>query len=116
MKSLLTGSRVYGEPRPDSDIDMVILAENADDRIKLMTYRDHTTKTHVRPGNVPGYNGVSLRYGNLNIILVDDPKVFEAWEKGTNFLKAIAPVTHEQACLIFETMFKVARGEDKVPF
>ena len=119
MESILTGSHVYGLPRQDSDLDMVVLIEKNEDYFLLSRIADNPLHNQTPSA----YNGVSLRYGKLNIIAVlKDRKVFEAWKRGTEFLKSIRPVTKEQACLIFETMFKIVKEPvqvddlDKLPF
>lgn len=120
MKCLLTGSRVYGTPRLDSDVDMVVLIEDPEDYYILAQESEFNTQgAKLRADQ--SYNGRSLRFGKLNIIAVlKDEMVFEAWRKGTDFLKSIRPVTKEQACLIFDTMFGVVmeqkKGEVGVPF
>lgn len=108
MKACLTGSRVYGTPRFDSDLDCVVLVEDDND-YQLLHFSSDKRNGAILTND--GYNGVSLRFGNLNVIAVlRDEKVFEAWRKGTDFLKAIRPVTKEQACMVLETMFKVVKS------
>ncbi len=113
MKACLTGSRVYGTPRPDSDLDCVILVEDEDDWDLLSHNQDFTQKkmpSFDMSNTQGGYCGRSLRYGKMNVSAVlRDKRVYEAWEKGTRFLKAIKPVTKEQACLVLESMFNVAQ-------
>lgn len=42
---LLTGSRVYGKPRPDSDWDIIIITERKKDRIKKLWHGHHLDVT-----------------------------------------------------------------------
>ncbi len=97
MKSFLTGSRVYGTPRLDSDVDLVVLV-SLDDHSKLWQNRD-TSLDHDA-------SGVTIRYGDLNIIaLIDDEegrKQFDIWNTVTEELKLKAPVTKEQAIVAFD--------------
>ena len=72
LKSFLTGSRVYGEPREDSDIDLVIHGDN--DLLSSLLLNSET-------GEMP------LRFGKLNLIVLSSD-TFEAWKKGTDELIA----------------------------
>lgn len=95
--SFLTGSRVYGTPRPDSDIDLVVLVTEED----LARLREVGT---VRPQHT-GYNtfeSCSLYFGNLNLIAVTKPDEYTAWLIGTNNLRDHAPVTRAQAVQEFD--------------
>lgn len=89
--AFVTGSRVYGTPRPDSDIDLCVtgiseldyhlLRENADDH--------------------KGSGDGSLVFGRLNLILLDAAE-FEVWREATNELAARKPVTREEAVREFK--------------
>lgn len=93
MKSFLTGSRVYGVPKSDSDIDLVVLV-NEDDIKKLLPMADgadgHGGCEHYE-------DGVSLRFGKLNLLCVTKERHFELWRRGTNEIKEHAPVTRDFA-------------------
>lgn len=65
----ITGSHAYGEPRPDSDIDLVVWAETGSDT-----------------RNVLEENGYPVRFGKLNLILVDDEEQWQIWKRGTDQL------------------------------
>lgn len=85
MNAFLTGSRVYGTPRPDSDIDLVILVDGlTGDALELLKEGDG-----------------AIRFGRLNLIACYDKQDFLNWKKGTDQLREIArlegPVTREQA-------------------
>lgn len=102
--SVVTGSRKYGIPRDDSDIDLVVhLTE--EDLQRLASQAESVSLANVNSG----YNGASLRFGNLNLIAVTEKRTFDAWKNGTQFLSAIKPVTKEIACLWFDTMFKIQK-------
>lgn len=117
MRACLTGSRVYGTPRHDSDLDCVILVENQEDMNLLVWSQDFNRSANnnsffMDENAGQGYCGKSLRFGNMNVIAVlRDERVFEAWRVGTDFLRQIKPVTKEQACLVLESMFKVAQAQ-----
>lgn len=103
MEIIFTGSRVYGVPRQESDLDIVILC-NA-------TEYDMLRSVHVRndeDGHVlyPEGGGLNLRFGNLNIIATTDEAMFAAWKEGTQFLKDMkyydGPVTRDKAIAVLE--------------
>lgn len=84
MNAFITGSRVYGIPREDSDIDLVVLVdETTRDNLRLL--RDN-------------HDAFKVTFGRLNLVLVTTTKEFEAWKQGTEELKALSPVTREFAC------------------
>lgn len=67
--SFLTGSHVYGSPRPDSDIDLVISADDHD--LEVFRSISHGTSTMV--------------FGRLSCILAN-PEQYRVWRIGTRFL------------------------------
>lgn len=84
QNGFITGSRVYGVPTEESDLDLVICAghEVTD---KLDEFSDHG----------PGASG-GVVYGMLNIIALS-PVEFQAWKEATEYLITIKPVSREQA-------------------
>lgn len=96
MKSFLTGSRVYGTPRVDSDVDLVVLVSQADVNV-LWENNDSES---------PSSGTATLRFGRLNVIaLVDNEegrKQYRIWNDVTEALKRKAPVTKEEAVKAFE--------------
>lgn len=68
MNSFLTGSQVYGKPRKDSDLDLVVLV-SPETAAKLIKHSDL--------GKEP------VRYGKLNLILCEDDIEFATWKVGT---------------------------------
>lgn len=94
-ESFVTGSRVYGTPRPDSDIDLVVLVSEQDlSRLEEMAAKINDFGS---PGG-PNYDdGRSLRFSNLNLLCVTCKKHFDIWKQGTAELKAMAPVTRDKA-------------------
>ena len=92
--AILGGSRRYGEPREDSDTDLVILVSEEEGKVLCQQADEPKTKQ-------PWQKSCSLRFGKLNIILCTDETYFKRWEEGiTNLLKN-APVTREQAIAEF---------------
>lgn len=94
MNAFLVGSRVYGTPREDSDIDLVV-------RI------DHEQAQMIRAladppkGNDPV--GV-VRFGKLNLIICETDGGYEAWREGMDEVMdefRSGPVTRDRAMEIF---------------
>jgi predicted nucleotidyltransferase len=106
--AFLTGSRVYGVPNKDSDVDLVILVRDPKEAEKIASlgYRD-TEATEYQCGL-----GVSVRFGNLNLIVLTDPRLYEVWREGTRILKRkeckYGLVTREEACALFNKLKKGA--------
>ena len=94
--AFLTGSQVYGKPRPESDIDVVVLLDFMDFE-KLAELTDAE-----RGGSAPKEHGISLKYGKLNLVMMHDRRIFEAWQTATEALKKVQPVTREQAVACVE--------------
>lgn len=97
MKSFLTGSRRYGTPHPDSDIDLVVLMDGPEltELAKLASNSDDFGS----PGGPQYEDGFSLRFGNLNLLCVTQEKHFKVWKQGTDELVAKKPVTRDEAIL-----------------
>ncbi len=96
MRSFMTGSRVYGTPRPDSDVDLVVLVSPED--AAILGDNNQDTRGSAQ----------TLQYGNLNLIaLIDDVdgngrKQFDIWRTVTDSLIKRAPVTKEEAVKAFD--------------
>lgn len=97
VNAFLTGSRVYGTPRDESDIDLMILTSD-DDYAALCNWGT------VRNASGEQCDWQSLRFERLNIISTSDPDRFEVWRKITNDLAARAPVTKEEAIAHWELL------------
>lgn len=94
-----TGSRVYGKPREDSDLDLVIYCTDAE-TIGLL-------RANCDPGSAPRGPYPSLRFGKLQIVLLEDEAKYHAWRKGTKALKALAPNGNKTlATHIFKELLK----------
>ena len=107
--AFITGSYAYGTPTEESDVDLVILVEQETMRHLIALFGDENTK-----GNLADYEDLptaTLRMGKLNLIVACTVKHYRQWQKGTRQLKAQAPVTRDEAKLVF----KIIREEDKCP-
>ena len=94
MRSFITGSRAYGLPREDSDIDLVVWVSPVDlHALRAMAEKEKGWQEHSKNGlkEAPSNGGPeadSLRFGNLNLIAVTWKDAFKAWQKGTERLIA----------------------------
>ena len=68
MKSFITGSRAYGQPNADSDLDLVILVDEST-KAQLVAFSDLSTEP--------------IRFGKLNIIACTTEEEFTCWKYGT---------------------------------
>jgi hypothetical protein len=93
-KPFLTGSRVYGTPREDSDIDLVALVSDKD-LYELVKAAEATGG--LGSGQDEYEDGRSLRFGKLNLLCVTKKRHFDIWKLGTLELMAMAPVTRDHA-------------------
>lgn len=98
----LTGSHAYGKPHENSDIDIVVWVENT----KLRGLLEE--------------NGYPIRFGNLNLILVDSEDQWEAWQQGTKDLLIRAafgkPVTRDEAVEHLKSLRVTQTNIEKQPY
>lgn len=102
MKAFVTGSQVYGTPTQDSDIDLVVHVESKSFDLIYSIVFDQTNNEievdyELDEGEI-GHQSMRIKFGKLDLILVSSRKLFNAWKKGTNYLKSRKPVTRAQAC------------------
>ncbi len=89
--SYITGSRAYGIPRDDSDVDLVVACFHEDYEI-LKAHSEAENKVH---------------FGKLNLVLfnLDDPKSrarYKGWRQVHDKLVMMKPVTRDFAIKCFE--------------
>ncbi len=115
MKNFVTGSRAYGLPKDNSDIDLVCFVdhdtlqqlrnladpENKVDPTKEMDYFDFCSDKSTS-GYPDTDDRMSLRFGSLNLICVTDINEFNMWFEATNELIKLKPVTRDFAVSYFE--------------
>lgn len=95
MLSFLTGSRVYGLSRRNSDIDLVILCDEATKGRLLSWSEDAETDLGKR----------TIRFGKLNIIACVDEREYAIWKVGTEACRAEKePVSRENAKAFFDSL------------
>ena len=91
FKAFLTGSRAYGTPRPDSDVDIVMRMPQ--ETVDILLSAIPAEKVRKYPAN----DSVSLWFDNLNLICLTTDKAFETWIEGTACLMVRKPVTRDEA-------------------
>ncbi len=101
----LTGSRIYGTPRADSDIDLVILA----DPVTLIVLRTLAPETESKYAE--DSTDIAFKFGNLNVIAFSDPVKFQAWRNATIKLTDISPVTRDVAIKVIDDEIAAAYTE-----
>lgn len=108
MRSFVTGSRAYGTPNKNSDVDLVILVSESD--LKILKLFGEVTEPKKGSDSDPGTTGrdaglsASIRFGVLNIIATTCPIAFAVWEKGTAELKRERPVHKDDAIRYFRSL------------
>ena len=100
MKAFVTGSRVYGTPTKESDLDLVIFC-GADTSVMLM---DHDEVSQNEDAHVSAYQ--SVRFGRLNIILCGNEKEYSKWLRAKERCVQERPVTRKRAIAIDKEEFK----------
>lgn len=96
--AFLTGSRTYGTPREDSDIDVVCFLSPA----QLIALADMAEYIESYDAD----RSISMRFGKLNLIGVSDEGLYVAWSVGTNRCLAEKPVSRDAAKAIFAPLFR----------
>lgn len=92
-EAFLTGSREYGTPRLDSDIDLVIYCNEKVARL-LVAEREQTEPASK-----------AIRFGKLNLIVCIEKPVYDAWNVGTTALKSRGhSVDRETAKTLFQSI------------
>lgn len=91
MQAFITGSRRYGTPGQDSDIDLVVRCDD-DTANMLFDLSDQEGSCQT------------IRFGLLNLIVCTSDSTFAKWKQGTEELAAKAPVTREEAVATFKRL------------
>ena len=102
--AFVTGSYAYGVPRvhPEpnpSDLDLVVYVEYATAALFAELFNGDADKLFRYPGSVCIYLNPDPAYDApvLNLVMVYDHALYEAWAEGTQILKERKPVTREEA-------------------
>lgn len=103
MNAFLTGSRVYGTPHADSDVDLcVVLSEENLNLLRELCDGD------------PGSGGDSLRFGKLNLICFTVAECAEPWRVATERLIVRKPVTRDEAVKEIKAEVKARKPAEPV--
>lgn len=115
--ALATGSRVYGEPRPDSDWDWVLYG-TVDQWTELKGFADSATapgeEWHNERYKSPGLTS-ALRFGPVNIIFLTHLWQWRAWDEGTRELVEMSrlhPVARDLAVQVYQAAFAKWRPKE----
>jgi hypothetical protein len=79
VKGFMTGSQIYGNPRPDSDIDIVLLVD--ENLLHMLAEKAGKHLTTDQYEDKP--ESASLTFGQLNLICVTASEEYDAWLEGT---------------------------------
>lgn len=94
--SFVTGSQAYGDPRPDSDLNLVVLG-------------DAKLEQGLRLMSEPRADG-SICFGKLNLIVCTSVEQYNVWKKGTEELRNrwehLGPVSRDEAVLYFANLWE----------
>lgn len=114
MNIIFTGSRVYGEAKEDSDIDIVVTNS---DLPKLLLQLDELG-VQIRPvSDNPAYAGFYFSTKDLppvevNIIVAEDEDEYEVWRQATNCMCKIPVIKdREKRVEQFHSFQTAARNE-----
>lgn len=82
-EAFITGSRAYGDPRLDSDVDLVIrCSPDLEATLRYLSdFKDPTERSNpTRP----------IRFGRLNLITCTTDEQFAVWRLGTTHMKNVS--------------------------
>ncbi len=99
--ALLTGSRVYGKPTDDSDVDLVVLMEPSEAADFAALMGANLERSSRESGFYPQ---ATVRMGKLNVIVESDPDALDVWRQGTAELVAKRPVDRDVAVATFKRL------------
>ncbi len=87
LTAFLTGSRAYGTPREDSDVDLAVLV---------------SPETASILWKLGARDGGSVKFGPLNLITFSNEQNFLEWSRVNAELCKKGPVTREEAMAAFQ--------------
>lgn len=101
MKFIITGTQAYGPARDDSDLDIVVLANDVQ---KILSFLDDHNLEEYKTEHQELYNDEGGFYFNLfgieiNIIIAKDKEEFKKWETATEDMKTIDPIKNREECM-----------------
>lgn len=96
----VTGSQAYGYVHPDSDVDVVVLMEEDEDRQRLFDYVDRSK--NVRTGVYNWRCGYSVRLHDVNFLVCETTEEYDCWREGTEQCVSEAPIQRRRAVQVFD--------------
>jgi len=109
ISSFITGSRIYGSPTSNSDLDLVILVSKDEAEIikKHADANKNLGDDKVYARHEHDDDILICRYGILNLIMFTDARLFNVWQAGTEECIECKPVTRNfaKAAMIMGTEF-----------
>lgn len=97
-RAFITGSRAYGVPREDSDLDLVIYCDPETARALWALSQQQHPETK------------KLLLDNVNLVVTTEPEQYAAWERGTEALKS-KPVPADRATAVEVMKAEGVRGD-----
>jgi hypothetical protein len=104
--AIVTGSRKYGVPREDSDLDLVVLVSKTD--FALLASVADQKPNGINSEGQPQYDsdaGYPFRFGRLNLLACDEADQWSNWKDGTDALATRASagetITRDEAKRVF---------------
>jgi predicted nucleotidyltransferase len=110
MSAFVTGSRFYGTPKWDSDVDLVVYMDRPSAIVLLQVLKE--SKLEVTQGSCETTNeSTSVKISGLNLILVHSEAEYTKWLRSRGILKAIKPVKKETAIAIHDVFRGIIHTE-----
>lgn len=107
MKYVITGTQVYGPARDDSDLDIVVLADDVQSinefiiKHGIEIYQTQKQKDYDGGGFYFELFGIEV-----NIIIATDDAELKHWEAATEEMKTIEPIKNrEERVITFRKFF-----------
>jgi hypothetical protein len=116
--AFVTGSRVYGEPTYDSDVDLVVLVDEPTLELLLAVINEQRgmqAEATASATDNPEALSASLNFGCLNLLCVTSPIAYGIWKLGTEKLTELAPVPRNDAVAYFKALRAHYAIAKKVP-
>lgn len=100
LPAFITGSRAYGIPEMDSDLDLVVFM--TPETYETLTRFTDNVVGHGESATMDEAGMGSLKFGELNIIPVTNEAIYKAWKQGTEFLIREMPVDRKRAITVLK--------------
>ncbi len=117
MKFFITGTHAYGPISPDSDLDIVMMPDDA--HLIQLFLLEHGIKMYRTPaqdsyGLVGGYY-FNLQDMQVNIIIAENEWEYAQWKTRTDKMKALPPIKdREERIATFNNITVLEKGESNV--